>query len=80
MRTTEIVRNPVIASICGHLEGTEGERFFVLLSVGSGVQISSGMPENSLQAFVFKGLQLFFCCFAAFRTIFRRAGMRDLCL
>ena len=30
-RTTEIVRNPVTVSVCGHLEGTEGERFFVLL-------------------------------------------------
>lgn len=47
----------------------------LLLSVGSGVQISSGTPENSLQAFVFKGLQLFFCYFAAFRTIIRKAGM-----
>lgn len=47
MRTTEIVRNPVIASICGHLEGTEGEHFFVLLSGRPQVRILLGAPQKA---------------------------------
>ena len=49
MRTTEIVRNPVIASICGHLEGTEGEHFFVLLSGTPRVRIAPGAPSGGVK-------------------------------
>ena len=44
-RTTEIVRNPVTVSVCGHLEGTEGERFFVLLSGRPWVRIPPGVQK-----------------------------------